>query len=180
MKKWDYIVSWLPIGIVVTLMSFMVYGVAQQTIRLGANSEPMALAQDAADQIVRGAPAKAVIPKENVDMATTLLPYLIVYDDRGSIQATNVVLDGKVPEIPAGVLMSARERKEDNVTWQPKSGVRSAAVIVRFVGDQPGFVLAGKSLREVENLTDKLLIDVVIGWVVTMMATLLAYYILRR
>lgn len=180
MNKFAYVLSWIPLGVAVTLLSLIVYGVVQQAIRLGANELPKQMAEDAATDIVRGITPKAVIPKVNVDMAASLAPFMIVYDDRGSILATSVELDGKVPELPVGVLASARERRVDNVTWQPKPGVRSAVSIVRYVGDKPGFVLAGRSLRQIEILEDKILLDVIIGWAVTMAATLFAYYLLRR
>ncbi|HEU4413536.1 MAG TPA: hypothetical protein VFT65_02040 [Candidatus Angelobacter sp.] len=39
----------------------------------------------------------------------------------------------------------------EKVTWQPKPGVRLASVIRRVPGKTPGFVLAGRSLRLVEE-----------------------------
>ena len=179
MKKLSFIFSWLPIGIAVTLLSFLVYGVVQQTIRLSANIPQIQLAEDAAVNIVRGVSPQAVIPKDNVDMAASLSPYMIVYDDQGNILASSVELDGKVPVLPSGVLAQAREQ-EVRVTWQPRSGVRSAAVVVRYVGDKPGFVLAGRSLREVEKLEDVILRDVFMGWAVTMVVTLVAFFLFRR
>lgn len=179
MKKLNFLFSWIPIGVAVTLMSVMVYGVAQQMLRLNANQTQIQLAEDAATDIVRGVAPQQVLPKQNVDMAASLAPFMIVYDDQGHILASSVELDGNVPALPSGVLTSAREQKEDNVTWQPKPGVRASVSIVRYVGDKPGFVLAGKSLREVEKLEDKMLVDVFLGWAVTMAATLLACFCFR-
>ena len=56
--------------------------------------------------------------------------------------------------------------------------MRSAVVVVRSTNPQ-GFVLAGKSIREVEVLEDKIGLDVFLGWVVTLVATLIASYIAR-
>lgn len=179
MKKWNYVVSWIPIGVTITLMSLMVFGAVQQTIRLGANEIPIQLAEDAAADIVRGMEPKQVLPHQNVDLSSSLAPFVIVYDDKGEMLASSVELDGKVPAIPPGLLNSARERKEDNVTWQPKPGVRASISVVRYVGDKPGFVLAGKSLREVELLEDKLLFDVIAGWAITMAFTLFASFFFR-
>jgi hypothetical protein len=180
MKKWGYVVSWLPMGVVVTLMSLMVYGAVQQSIRLGANIPQIQMAEDAALDIVRGIAPQAVLPKQNVDIAASLAPFMIIYDDSGQILASTAVLDAGVPELPAGVLDLAREKKEDRVTWEPKKGVRSAAVVVRYVGDKPGFVLAGRSLREVEKLEEQIFLKVIIAWAVTMVGTLGAYYFTRR
>lgn len=179
MKKFAYVHAWLPMGVAVTLLSVMVCGAVQQSIRIGANEPQIRMAEDGAMDIVRGLSPQQVLPKYNVDMAASLSPYMIVYDDQGNVLASSVELDGKVPELPPSVLAAAREQKEDNVTWQPRVGVRSAVSIVRFVGDKPGFVLAGRSLREVERLEDLILRDVAIGWVVTMAATLFTYFCFR-
>jgi hypothetical protein len=52
------------------------------------------------------------------------------------------------PTFPPGILDYTRQNGEDRVTLQPESGVRIAAVVVRY---NNGFVLAGRSLREVEK-----------------------------
>jgi len=72
------------------------------------------------------------------------------------------------------VLGAARARGEDRVTWQPASAVRSAAVVVRYGGAQPGFVLAGRSQREVEARVDQLTLMIGAAWVITLGATLAA------
>lgn len=167
-------------GIAVTLITLMVYGTVQQSVRLSTNLPQIQMAEDAAMDIVRGVAPQAVLPKQNVDIAASLAPFMIVYDDNGQILASSAVLDGKAPELAKGILDSAREQKVDRVTWQPKPGVRSATVIVRYVGDAPGFVLVGRSLREVEKLEQRLFLDVVIGWAITMAATLFAYYLFVR
>ena len=61
--------------------------------------------------------------------------------------AASVILDGKTPALPAGVLESSKELGENRVTWQPRDGVRIAAIIVAY---KDGYVLAGRNLREVE------------------------------
>lgn len=166
--------TFIPIGIAITLLSLMIYGVAQQTIRLGANNPQIQMAEDAAANLERGDIPRSVIPNNNIDMASSLAPYMIVYDDNGEVLASSVELDGAVPNIPSGVLESVRDGREDRFTWQPKIGVRSAVVVVRS-SNPPGFVLAGRSLREVEILEDQIGRDVLVGWVATIVATLGAF-----
>jgi hypothetical protein len=48
-----------------------------------------------------------------------------------------------------------KQNGEDRVTWQPEAGVRIAAVIEGYGGAAPGYVLAGRSLREVEIREDQ-------------------------
>lgn len=178
MKKFGFVNEWIPIGVVVSLLSLMIFGVAQQTIRLSAYNPQTQMAEDAALKIANGMPPSQVISADNIDMAQSLSPFMIVYDDRGTVLASSVVLDGVTPNIPAGVLSAARERT-DNVTWEPKPGVRAAAVIVRYVGGNPGFVLAARSLRETEKLTQRIFFDVIVGWVFTMAASLFACFCFR-
>lgn len=180
MKKFLYVLSWIPMGIAVTLLSGLIYATVQQAIRVSANSPQIQMAEDAAADMERKVVPGAIIPKVNVDMADSLAPFMIVYDDMGTVLASSVQLDGEVPKLPKGVLDYVREHKEDRVTWEPKPGVRVAAVIVRYVDGDHGFVLAGRSLREVEKLENKIFVHVAIGWAVTMVATLFSYYLFRR
>ena len=166
--------SWVPLAIAVTLLCGVVYAAVQQSYRQGANDPQVQMATDAATALGGGQPASAVVPAAKVQMASSLAPYLIVYDDAGRVVAASVELNGATPPLPPGVLDAARARGEDRVTWQPASAVRSAAVVVRYGGAQPGFVLAGRSLREVEARVDQLTLMIGAAWVITLGATLAA------
>ncbi len=52
--------------------------------------------------------------------------------------------------------VSASRVGEDRITWQPEPGIRSAVVVVHYTGATPGYVMAGRSLREVEWRIDRL------------------------
>jgi hypothetical protein len=80
------------------------------------------------------------------------------------------VLDGKTPLPPLGVLDSVRRSGEDRITWQPAPGVRQAIVVTRF---QHGFVLAGRSLRLVEQRESGAEGVVAVFWFATLGATAL-------
>ena len=84
-------------------------------------------------------------------------------------------LDGQIPELPKGVLDAARANGQNRVTWEPKEGVRIAAVVTRYDG---GFVLSGRSLREVEKRTEMLSKEVMVVWVITLGITFLAIWLL--
>jgi len=62
------------------------------------------------------------------------------------------------------VLSSTKNGSENWVTWQPRGGVRIAAVVVKSQG---GYVLAGRSLREVEKRETNALYQVMAGWLAT-------------
>ena len=69
-------------------------------------------------------------------------------------------------ELPAGVFDFAKTQGEHEITWQPRSGVRMAMVIVSSNVSPVGFVAAGRSLQEVEVREHNLITMVFLGWLV--------------
>ncbi len=171
---------WLLVAIVVTGLIGLLYAVVQQDIRQGANDPQIQMAEDAAAKLAGGQSAQGVVPSEKVDIATSLAPYLIVFDANGNPIASSAQLDGQTPSIPSGVFDSVRKNGEDRITWQPQSGVRSAIVVTQFTGSTSGFVVAGRSLREVEKREDGLLQILEAGWIVMMLATFVVTALLFR
>jgi hypothetical protein len=115
---------------------------------MGANDPQIQMAQDAASALAGGASVDSLVPSAKVDIATSLAPFLMVYDDDGKILASSAVMHGGNPSIPPGVLDYTRQHGEDRVSWQPENGIRIAAVVAHY---EHGFVLAGRSLCEVEK-----------------------------
>jgi hypothetical protein len=134
--------------------------IPQQVLRLGANDPQIAMAGDLAavleqgglnEVLQQGALPAVAGGSGKVDMARSLSPFVNVYDDEGHVLASQGVLDGKAPAPPAGIFDYVRTHKEDRISWQPRHDVRIAAVIQRVNGPHPGFVLAGRNMREVES-----------------------------
>jgi hypothetical protein len=135
--------TWLVVVVVITLILGIVYVTAQQIARLSANDLLVQVARDTADTLSDGAEPEEVLPYEEVDIAKSLSPYIVVFDNSGKALAGSGILHGELPTLPSGVFEFARQNVENRVTWQPERGVRSATVIVHYGGDEPGFVLAG-------------------------------------
>jgi len=160
---------------VATVLAMALYTIPQQVLRLGANDPQIALADDLVAKLEQGnAPTDAVSPA-SIDMARSLTPFVIAYDDQGHPLASQARLDGAIPVPPGGVFDYVRQHGQERISWQPilgttsdkdqKSalnggvtphghGVRIAAVVQRVaqVGNAPGgFVLAGRNMREVES-----------------------------
>ena len=137
-----------------TGLAFALYSIPQQVLRQGANDPQIAMAGDLVVRLEQGvAPADAV-PAGSVDLSRSLTPFLIAYDDQGRPLASQAQLNGKIPTPPSGVFDNVRQHGEARISWQPvlgsEHGVRVAAVIQRVNGEHPGFVLAGRNMREVE------------------------------
>lgn len=162
----------LPVAALATLACGLIYVEVQQGLRSGANDPQFQLAEDAAARLDAGAaPASVVEASHSVDPSSSLAPFLIVFDTNHTVLATHATLDGGSPVPPHGVLDAARPGSPSTVTWQPRPGVRIAAVTVAWKG---GFVLAGRSLQRVgeQELNAQLIAGV--AWLAMMAGLALA------
>jgi hypothetical protein len=150
---------------IATLLGLALYAIPQQVLRQGADDPQIQMATDTAtflerygitDGLLHGALVKS--DTGIVDLKRSLSPFLIVYNDKGLPLGSNAQLDGQTPTPPAGVFDYVRAHGEERVSWQPilgnSRGLRIAAVVERVNGTQPGFVLAGRSMREVQARID--------------------------
>jgi hypothetical protein len=165
------IAIFLPAAVLATALCGLVYVAVQQDLRSGANDPQEPLAKDAAARLDAGASPASVVGPTTVDLAVSLAPFVVVYDAGGAVLATDGQLDGGPPQIPIGVLDSARATGRDAVSWQPRPGARFATVTVPWSG---GTVMVGRSLRLVEDRESALLLIVGAAWVVTLAALALA------
>lgn len=176
-NKWNVqriLKYWLLNAIIICGLCFIIYAVVQQDMRQGANDPQIQMAEDAAAQLASGQQAQTVVPAQTVDIATSLAPYLIIFDDTGKPIASSAQLNGQTPTIPSGIFDYVRQNGEDRITWQPQPGVRSAIVVTQFKGTHSGFVVAGRSLREVEIREDDALHMTLLGLVGLLFVTFVA------
>ncbi len=144
---------YLSIAIVGAGLVVFAYAAAQQTMRLGANDLPRQLAQDAAAKLAAGVKPADAVPVDKIDVQTSLSPFVIVVDKDANVLASSATM-GDLPLPPKSSFNNPKTNKGENVfTWQPKSGVRQATVIVPYDG---GYVLAAHSLKSVEKNVEKL------------------------
>jgi len=172
-----------------TVLSGTTYLVVQQNYRQNANDPQIQMAEDIANTLytkqVSDFDSKNKIELEAVN--GNLSPFVIIYDKDGRPVASQVTIAGKIPELPKGVFDYVRkypgQGTEDRITWQPtnpvspSSPLRIAAVIVgewnQDKKEFSHFVLAGRNLREVENREDRLTLEVLFGWLVAMLGSLI-------
>jgi hypothetical protein len=142
-----------------TVLALALYAIPQQVLRAGLNDPQIQLASDLTTRLEQGATPSEAIPAASIDMARSLAPFVIAYDDQGHPLASQAQLNGATPAPPSGVFEFVRQHGEERLSWQPirgsENGVRIAAVVQRVNGAHPGFVLAGRNMREVETRIDK-------------------------
>jgi hypothetical protein len=161
----------LVLAAVLTLMGFAAALTVQQMLRRGANQPQIDMAAWYAGEIAAGEAPGNVIPPGYVDLDRSLQPFVIYYDEQGKPSHGTGYLDQQLPAPPAGVFDFARSHGIEKVTWQPRGGVRIASVVQRVGGKGSGFVLAGRSLRLVEE-QESLLWRMALGIWITIMALL--------
>ncbi len=147
---------------VIGVLCALIYVSIQHVLRMDANDPQIQISEDTAVMLSRGYTPDAVMPQTKVDIAMSLAPFMIVYDKDKMVLASSGILDGRTPSLPSGVLTYVSLHGEDRFTWQPRMGVRIAAVVTQY---KNGFVLIGRNLREVEKREDDLMKQVLIGWV---------------
>jgi hypothetical protein len=87
------------------------------------------------------------------------------------VASSHGLLLGEKPCCLPGVV---RRPGELRFTWQPQPGVRAASVLTSYDGHSRGYVLVGRSLREVEMLEDHIFAVVALGLAGGLAITLVA------
>ncbi len=169
--------SFLPIALAVTLTFLTFYVAIQQNYRMNANDPQIQLAEDISSQLANGAPYQYFMPNVKIDISKSLGTFLIIYDNNGKLLGSSMVLNGKQPNIPTGVFSNTKNKGETRFTWQPEKNVRSAVVVVHY---KNGFVIVGKSLKEVEIRIDNLTKIVFLGWIFTLASVFALLYLLKN
>ncbi len=152
---------WLAYIVSSATLTMFVYMAVQQQYRQSANDPQVQMAEDAAATLDAGKTPDLVVGVPKIDLRDSLAPFLIVTDENFRVLASSGQLDGKNVVPPRGAFEAAKSNtgkdtpvsQENRITWQPASGVREAAVIVHRSG---GYVVAARSLREVENREQQL------------------------
>ena len=166
-------ISWIPLGIVIVGLCGLISVTVQQNYRMSLNDPQIQMAQDAATAISRGVSVSMVVPSVSIDIATSLAPFVIVYDDTGKPVAYSGTISGAVPVPPKDVFSYANEHGSDRLSWEPQPGIRTAIDVERIPGNS-GYVLVGRNMREVEARESDLTMIVGLGMIVLLLATFIA------
>lgn len=166
-------------ALVLTVIFGTIYTIVQQNYRTSANDPQIQMAEDAARDLNRGVSLQSFqAPSRNIE--ETIAPFTVIYDTAENAIVWTGTLDGKPPVLPDGVLEYAQENGENHVTWQPRKDIRIAAIIKPFTGQGSGYVLVGRSLREVEEREYHLMMFVGVGWILSLGIDVFCVWVRRR
>jgi len=165
---------WFFAGFLSLIFAGLAYVLVQQSYRMSANDPQIQIMIDATEALDQGVTPDQLIPSSTpVNLATTLDAFLIVLDDKGQVIASSAQLNGKTPVPSSGVFDSVKNKGQDRFTWQPEKGVRIAAVVDKYqTADSSGFLLVGRSLKEIEKREMATLILSAGAWVASLIVSM--------
>ena len=162
-------VVFIVLAVMVTLISGTIYVSVQQVYRNDANDPQVEAVEKIIELLNQGAPAEAITAQSSpVDMSKSLSLFIIIYDKDGKEIASSANLNNNSPTLPSGVMDYVKTRNEHRFTWQPEKGVRAAVVMGKIENDG-GYVLAGRSLMEVEKSIGELAKIVGFSWLILLL-----------
>jgi hypothetical protein len=164
-------IGWLIPALIITLFSGFIYMMTQQQIRLAANDPQIQMAEDEAIDLANGKPLKMSTAKIDIAQYQTL--FLMVFDNSEKVITSSGLLNNQIPTVPPGIFKYVKLHNEERFTWEPLSKVRIAAVMVHYDGLKPGFLLVGRSLREVEKTETQLFYLTGLFWLGSLLITFL-------
>jgi hypothetical protein len=145
-----------------------------------ANDPQVQIAADTVEEIQAGKDPKTYTASNKTDIATSLNPYVMIFDADGTLITSSATLDDNDPSVPVDALKHADDDTQHHLTWEPKDDVRSAIVIQKYTfNDTTGYVVAGRSLRETEDRIELLMKEIALGWAITMIASFVTVLILK-
>ncbi|PIZ45805.1 hypothetical protein CO180_00190 [candidate division WWE3 bacterium CG_4_9_14_3_um_filter_41_6] len=158
------------------------FAMVQQMYRQSANDPQVQIVEDLVFSYNEGQtpPTADQVTQSTVDISRTLSEFVMLFDKDGKVVISTGALGADVPQLPAGVLEDVKANGESRITWEPQTDVRVATVIDHYQsGDNEGYVLAGRSLKEVEARTQEALVFAFSAWLLGI-GGLFASYILFR
>jgi len=182
-----------PIIVAGTVAMLVACVAVQQDLRQSANDPQIELAEDAAAAIHNGYPLGELFAgSPHTDTTQSLAPFIMTFDSQGAFISSSASDGSNALALPpTGIFDYVRAHGEDHVTWQTADGLRFAIVVTRWSlpskgpdgatstvsgPASSGFIVAARSLREVEVRESQLSKIMLAGWVLMVAATIIAVY----
>jgi len=160
------ILSTLSTIAVITVILLLIYAAVQQTYRTSGNDPQIQMTRDIAVSLKEQKSIEHIFPVDSVDISKSLGVFAVLYDSNSRPIKSSGFINGKIPQLPAGVFDFVKSHGEDMITWQPQPGIRIAMVAAAVQSSGVSFVAVGRSLNEVEVREGNLLSMVTISWLI--------------
>jgi hypothetical protein len=148
---------------ITTIVMAVIYLGIQQTYRSGANDPQMEMLSTAKEHMQTGR-AIELFAHDTIDLQKSPGVFIETFDAAGKPLQSTGYLDGKLPQIPRGVLDHAKTDGENWISWQPQADVRMALGVAHVNANPVSYIAVGRSLKEVEKRIANMSMIVLIGW----------------
>lgn len=171
------LVPWVLSLVLVTFFCLLLLFVVQKMYRQSANHPQIQIAEDAAaafeqnqftNETLKSSFESFVPSIGQVDLGSSLSPWIQVYDASHEVIESSVSIQEAqtTPRVSSELFEGLRKRDQIRLTWQPRKGIRQAIVITKFSGLRSGYIVVGRSLREVEDQIRILTVIISAAWFV--------------
>ncbi|MFA7308773.1 MAG: hypothetical protein WC045_01745 [Patescibacteria group bacterium] len=161
--------------ILVSILCSGIYITGQQVLRRSANSPQEEIASQIAAQLAGDKKIDKFMPNTSVDIATSPDTFIMLYNDNQEMTISSTLLNGSAPRLPKDILNYAKDHTENKLTWEPVPGVRTALIVKRIEGKNPGYVAVGRSLTGTERNTLYLGLLMLTIWLVSLPTLIFLY-----
>lgn len=170
------LIKFIPFAFVISCALGLVLFEVHQNYRQNANDPQIQIAEDLANLVQSGQNTDNLNLPDRIDITQSLATFVVVYDTDHTPVAGSGYLNANSPIPPAGTFRDT----ENRFTWEPSNDVRIATVLVPIDKGNKGYVLAGRSLREVEIRENNLTITIVLAWFAAMVGTFAILWVINR
>lgn len=145
----------------------------QQAYRHSANDPQIEIAESLSQKLATN--NNLPLPFDTIEISKSISVFAIYYDKNKNAARSTALLNGKYPQIPAGIFNYADEHGADILTWQPQPEVRIALVVYPVAN--AGYIAIGRSLRDVEQREKQFYQMFFICWIVLIIFLGLSWYV---
>jgi hypothetical protein len=180
--------SWIVLAIAISFVFGFIFIATHQTIRSEANATLVDTAQniigylendDTIDTQVEQLTGQ-IDQSTKVDLANSDKIFVSIYDGEGKPKASTGNVDGKANELDKGILDIAKKDGVNKASIEPKNGVRLAIAAYPIKKGDKGYLVVGKSLEETESSITRIGKILLVGWLITLLITLLSSIVLNN
>jgi hypothetical protein len=139
---------WLTLALSSTLLVGLVYAAQTQQNRQEADRPLLALAEEKLKALKGGESTANDVSTAPAEAASSIEPFVSVYDPDGRLLAAGANLQGSELTPPAERFASAKSHSPHAFTWTPRHDLRLAAVLA--YDREVGYVLAASNLHQTE------------------------------
>ncbi len=151
---------------------------ARTVFRQQANDPQIEVTEQVAGIVRQGVPIDAIVSSaEQIDLNSSKALFVMIFDNERSLAGSSAQLNGEAPSVPSEVFDKTNEMGEYRFDFEPSENLKFAGVMKKI--DDSAYVLAGRSLSEMETRAAALEQPLWIGWIISVLLSLLLTALLR-